>query len=410
LRTHVTTRRLGVATSVAALLAVGLAGPASAAPTSFTPGDLVIYQVGGTDSTSYAVTLVDYAVTGITSASPSGFSVTFPTTPGTPGSGLNQALVESGSATYDGELTLSTDGHHLIATGYDDSTGVTKLTSAFPVPRTIGVVDSAGDIDTTTALTDANSEGTAKTPNNFRSAASNDGKEFWAGGDGGVEYTTDGASTATQLAAATIHQTGLVGGQLYATTTGTGLPIVTVGTGEPTTAGQTLSALPGVAADGLSTKTTSYAFVTLGTGPGPDTIYIADTTSNVVDKLSLVSGSWVEKGSVPIVDPTGLVAEPSPTGGGENVYVTGAPVGSANTFNTVLYGLTDTSGAGGTLSATPTSMATSPTGTTWKGIAFAPTPASTSVLPEAPWSALLPVGGVLVAGVVIWRRRRTIIA
>jgi len=71
---------------------------------------------------------------------------------------------------------------------------------------------------------------------------------FVTGGAGGVRATTPGSSTSTQLstAAANLRQAAVFAGQLYVSSgSGTTLRIGTVGTGTPTTAGQTITNLPG---------------------------------------------------------------------------------------------------------------------------------------------------------------------
>lgn len=388
----------------AAALATGLAVVAVPATAwgagGFTSGDLVIYQVGGQDSTSYGVSLVDYSTAGMAS----GYAVALPTTPGTPGSG-NQALVESGSATYDGELTLSADGHSLLATGYDAATGVTKITSAAGVPRTVAVVDASGNVDTTTALTDANSEGPSTAPNNFRSAASVDGSTLWTGGDGGVETAAKGATAATQIAATAMHQVEIYGGQLYGSlaTGSAGNTIVAIGSGLPGSSPATLTPLPGEGSWSVSTKPTGFGFTTLGSTSGADTLYLADTGNNKVVKFSLVNGSWVQTGSVSVPIAAELVV--SSTGGVATIYVTGGSTTTAK-YNSVLYKITDSSGYDGTLSGTAATLASAPAGTAWKGVAFAPTVSVGTLLPESPLAVGLPVAGLLLlAGYGVSRRR-----
>src|SRR5262249_7862810 len=155
------------------------AAPAVAA--TFTPGDIVVYRVGtGSGSltnTGNAVFLDEF--------SPAGALVQSIAIPAT-AAGSNKPLIASGTATSEGLLSRSADGRYLVLTGYGTTVGgATSLsgTTATAVPRVVGRVDSAGAVDTSTALTDFASG------NNPRSATSNDGAEFWvAGGAGGVRY------------------------------------------------------------------------------------------------------------------------------------------------------------------------------------------------------------------------------
>jgi hypothetical protein len=185
-------------------------GPAAAA-SGFSAGDVVVYRVGDGSTTlsgsGAPIFMDEYSPTGTLLE-----SVPLPTT----ANGADNAIVASGSATSEGGLTLSADGRYLVATGYDAAVGTSGLSSsaAASVPRTIARVDAAGDVDTTTALTDF-ADG-----NNPRSAVSQDGSEFWVGGAAGaVRYATLGATTSTSLVASTyknVRQLEIADGQLYA--------------------------------------------------------------------------------------------------------------------------------------------------------------------------------------------------
>ena len=168
------------------LLAAGTQG----AP--FTAGNVVVYRVGsGTGSlmdTGNPVFLDEYTPAGTLVQ-----SVQMPTT----GTGASRRLVASGSATAEGELTRSADGLYLVATGYDAAiphiTGLPGTTSS-AVARTVARIACDGTIDTTTALTDAGSDGGPK------SAVTNDGSTFWFAGATGIRYTVLGnVAASTQV-------------------------------------------------------------------------------------------------------------------------------------------------------------------------------------------------------------------
>lgn len=277
--------------------------------------------------------------------------------------GSNRGLVASGTATSEGLLTRSTNGKYLVLTGYNAALGTSGLsgTTSATVNRVIGRVDAAGVIDTTTALTDAASG------NNVRSAASVDGSAFWvAGGTGGVRYATLGATTSTPLNSASptnVRQLNFFGGQLYASTGSGTTGIYTVGTGTPTTAGQTPAILPGLSG---STGPYSFFFADLDGTPGVDTLYVADATNSTtlgLQKFSLSGGTWSSKGSVSGVGLFGLTGT-----------VNGSQVTLFATTGTTLYSITDSSGYGGTLSGSLTSLKTAATNTAFRGVALAPTP------------------------------------
>jgi hypothetical protein len=114
---------------------------------------------------------------------------------------------------------------------------------------------------------------------------------------------------------------------------------------------------------------------------------------------------WTATGSVAVPLAAGIAV--AVYGGAAHLFVTGATSSSAST-NTVLYSITDSSGFGGTLSGTATTLATAPTGTDFKGLVFAP-PGPGAVTPETPYTLLLPgLAAVGLAGFLVYRRRRTV--
>jgi hypothetical protein len=369
--------RLGAAEALTGLWLCALSAPAWSAPTSFTQGDVVVYEVGTSggstpSSTSGPVSLVDYSTLG----TPSGFSAALPTTDSSP----NHALTDSGSATYDGELTLSGDGTALIATGYEAPSGTTKITSAKSTPRTVAVVPASGVPDTSTALSDATTEG-----DNFRSATSVSGASLYTGDGKGIGLASDGATTTAYLNADNVHEVQIVGNQLYVSTT---TAIDQVGTGLPTAASPTQTPL--VATPPANFEPAQFALVTIGAGSTPNTLYVADTGNNAIEKYSLVSGVWTLTGSVAAPLVTGLTA--SVTVGVASIFATDA-TSTSGSFNNLLVGVTDTSGFDGSLSgAAVSTLVTAPTGVSFKGVAFAPAPSTPPAqTPEVGSILLLPL-------------------
>jgi hypothetical protein len=255
--------------------------------------------------------------------SPSGVlltSVELPTT----SSGSNNPLVASGSASSEGGLTLSANGEYLVATGYDTAVGTSGLSSsaAATVPRTIATVDASGDVNSSTALTDF-ADG-----NNPRSAVSQDGSEFWvAGAAGGVRYATLGATTSTSLVSSTYknqRQLEIADGRLYtsADPTKAGVTVATVGSGLPTSGTNAVTDLPFASSASAPVEPYAYSLLTLGSGSGPDTLYVADDSLGEVVKYGLVGGSWVQEGSVAVPDVTGLTANDASGSGTVTIYAT----------------------------------------------------------------------------------------
>ena len=353
--------------TVAASLVVANARPAHAA-TGFTAGDVVVYRVGtgsaALGKTGTAVFLDEYT--------PSGSLVQSVALP-TAASGNNKPLVASGTASSEGMLTLSADSSVLVATGYDTTPGAADPSAATSasVPRTVATVNNSDAINSTTALTDVASK------NNIRSAASSNGSSFWIGSadsSSGVRYATLGATTSTAILNSVYsngRQVAIANGQLYVSadptknsTAPTPLTIATVGTGLPTTGSISPTNLPFSSAPA---QPYAYSFVTLGTGTAPDTLYVADNSAGAVLKYSLVSGSWVPKGSVSVPGVTGVTADD--IGGVVSIFATTS--GTAGTAGT-LYSISDSSGAGGTLSGTATQIAAAGTNQAFRGVAFAP--------------------------------------
>ncbi len=268
----------------AALL--GSAGTALAS--ALTPGNLVVVRFGDGSapltSAAVAVFLDEYTPTGTYVQ-----TIALPTAT----SGLNRPLTNSGTATSEGFLSLSANGLYLVHAGYSaapGTAGVVATTSA-STPRVVARVDLNGNVDTSTALSDAYSGA------NIRSATSFDGTQFWTGGtsgsSGSVRYAASvGASTTTQLST-TITNTrvvGIFGGQLYvSSSSGAFQGVSTVGSGLPTIAGQTITLLPGFP---TAAGPSSYDYLF----DGASTLYVADdraiASGGGIQKWSFNGTSW----------------------------------------------------------------------------------------------------------------------
>jgi len=392
------TATLATTTLAVAGSLLGLAGPAFAG-TGFTPGDLVVEQVGTVggatpSSTSAPVSLWDYS----TSGTPSGYVDTFSSTTSTD-TASSHALVDSGTATYNGEISLSADGQYIYVAGYDANAGVASITSSSLVPRTVGIASADGTLDTSTALASNSSD--SSPPNltatgiNFRTATGTTGGtppfSFYSGGDDGLAISPDGVTTGTSLNADTIHQLNIDGGQLYESTTSA---MEQVGTGTPTSGSPTDKSL--IASPPSKFEPAGFAFVTVGSATSPNVLYVADTKNSAVEKYIYNGTTWVEKGAVTVSNVTGLAA--SVSGSTVNLYVTNQGD---------LYGITDSSGAAGTLSSTAAILAAAPTGESMKGVVLAPVNLTTgNGLPETPFILFLPLLAIAgLAGYVAVRRR-----
>ena len=269
------------------ILSLALAATA-AAQAPITPGNLVLSRVGdGTAALTSAANarfLDEYTPAGVFVQ-----TIALPTAV----NGANRRLTDSGTATSNGFLTQSADGRFLIATGYDAAPGSASVTgsASATVNRVIARIGLDGAVDTTTALTDA------YTGNNFRSACSFDGGQFWTSGTGtsptpGVRHVAAlGAATSTQVSTSVtnIRCVDIANGQLYcSTSSGAFQGVSTVGSGLPTTSGQTISLLPGFP---TATGPSSYDFYFADTS----TVYVADdrvTAAGGIQKWTLAGGVW----------------------------------------------------------------------------------------------------------------------
>lgn len=298
------------------------------------PGGVVVSQVGdGTNPLKTADLAHD-----LTSAvfldeySPMGLQIGQVALPVT-ASGANHGLVTSGGSKSEGGLYLSQDGRYLTYTGYDTAnltmpigtSDVSKIASGggpgVPVNRVMARIDSLGNVNSTTSLSDAYQG------DNTRGVISVDGNQFYSVGNAdktlintlGPRYSTLGASTSTLLGTVTgtptksdnFRAVGLYNGNLYVAkgSGGTGSNgIFQVSTGLPTTGGNTTTPLPGlsqvVGADGPGViHPFGFYFA------NPNTLYVADegfeqqvnpadptTTAPAatagLDKYQLINGTW----------------------------------------------------------------------------------------------------------------------
>jgi hypothetical protein len=311
--------------------------------------------VGALSNTGNPIFVDEYTTDGVLVG-----SVPMPTTT----NGANRPLVSSGTATSEGFITRSTNGKYVLVTGYGSAIPAASslpASAAATTPRVIGRIDALGNVDTTTALIDA-ADGS-----NPRSVASPDGVNLWfAGAAGGLRFTTLGATTTTQLSTTVtnLRQVEIFGSQLYVSdSSGSAVRLGAVGSGMPTTAGQTIVNLPGFPLAG-SPYGFFFADLDLST-PGLDVLYVADDSSGIT-KYSLAAGVWTSNGTV---------------GSATDAYrgLTGVVNGTsvalyATRTASQLVALADTSGHGGAFAATPNILATVVANAAFRGVTLAPQP------------------------------------
>jgi Bacterial Ig-like domain (group 3) len=280
--------------------------PVNANP--FGAGDVLVYRAGdGTSALSVNgnAVYVDEYTTAAGQTAPVQ-SILMPTSSV---AGGNQALITCSQQSVEGQISLSGDGQYVYLTGYDQNLSTANFdlhaSPAASVPRTIGRIRYDGTIDTSMALSDLADGGSV------RGVFSPDNTHIYAAGTtttttGGVRFVagyTPGITTSTLLdnGANPINEVMVSGGQLYASVgapNSTAFKIGAVGTGLPTTAGQTITNLnniPTGAASPVYPQGFFFAHLQVGPTTGPDTLYIADNgnfASGTITKWALVSGTW----------------------------------------------------------------------------------------------------------------------
>lgn len=227
-----------------------------------------------------------------------------------------RAFTLRGTGTTEGSLSRTGDGAFVVLAGYDAPPGTASVdeTPSATTARVVARVSKAGAVDTSTALASAFD---AVSP---RAAASADGLAFWVSGASGVGATGGIYYAPLGMDGVQIFDTPgnlrvvhVFGGQLYATTQSGGantLRMFSVGTGMPTTAGQTGTQLPGIP----DSTPTPHGFAMLDLDAavaGVDTLYVADTRALTagggIQKWKLnAAGTW----ALAATFKTGLTAAP----------------------------------------------------------------------------------------------------
>ncbi|NOT46142.1 MAG: cadherin-like domain-containing protein, partial [Acidobacteria bacterium] len=340
-------------------------GRTQASPNAaLTPGNVVVYRVGdgvaSLNSNAAAVFLEEFTPAGSLVQ-----SIAMPTVV----SGLNRRLTTSGTSTSEGFLTRSDDAQYLLVPGYDAAPGMGSITGSnwSAINRVIGRVNASGIVDTSTSL------GDSLAGQNPRSAVSTNGTDLWlTTATAGIRYATFGATSSTSISSspAGLRVAAIAGGQLYVSAAAGSINLATVGSGIPTTTGQTITNLPG-----FPTTGTPYGFLFAdlsGSVAGLDTVYLADEGGQV-QKFSLVSGNWVSNGTIALASARGLAGTVSGTS--VTLFVT------AGSSTTTLRTLTDTSGYNAAITGSLTTLATAAAGTAFRGVAMAPGNVPTNTAP-----------------------------
>ncbi|MBX7103495.1 MAG: hypothetical protein K1X57_05415 [Gemmataceae bacterium] len=339
---------------------------------AFVAGNLVVYRVGdGVTAPSALATpvfLEEYDP-----------NLTLQTTPvstiSLPSTGTGAKLTARGNSTSEGQLNLSPDGKYLTLAGYNQTAGAADPSTATSasVNRTVAIFDSTGAASYS-LFNNVNSSAS------IRGAVSVDGFSGWtSGANGGISYFAKATDTTATLISTTVTNNrfiGVAGGQLFSTNaSGTGgVRLGTVGTGLPTTSGQTMTNLPGFPTTTGSPYGFFFADLDAGTsfnGTGLDTVYVCDDTAATggIQKWSYNGANWSLLNT--IVMPVTRSVTGKVNAGVVTLYATTGA--TSLTLNSIV-SLTDSAGFGNPNNGTTlTTIATTAGNALLRGIAFVPT-------------------------------------
>ncbi len=292
------------------------------------------------------------------------------------GFSINAGLIDSGTATSDGFLTLSTNGQLLTIQGYQPGyTGTTSVTGSTDA-RGLSEIGANGAVKTS-FFSDTTYAG-----NNIRSSATTDGSTVYLGGtatsgtNAGIRSTTFGSGTSTQNESSQTTNTrnvNIFNGTVYYSTGSAGPGIYSLSAaGTPTLVASDAAASP-------------YDFYFANA----NTLFVADDTVGLQKYTN--SGSGFTLAST--IAPTAGVFLRSLAGNGTDIF-------GVTTANSVV----DFNIASSTFTTIYTDTNAN---TAIRGIDFAPTPAGgTPAVPEASTTVSL---GLLLAlglgGLVIAKKR-----
>lgn len=353
-------------------LAVGMGGEAFAQPGT---GNLSVLQVGdgsaALNSMSRPVFIQQFTITGSSVG-----TITIPST------GVN-ALTLTGNGTSEGALSLSSDGQFLTFAAYNVAAGTNNVTNTTGAvaPRSVGRVDFTNTLTRSSLGTAAYSGGI------IRSAVSTNGTDVWTtGSNQGIQYHAFGSGTASGQLSATptdVRTANIINGQLYTSSiTAPFIGINTVGTGLPTTTGQTTTNRFGSVSGVGTPSPLGYVGVDNPLNPfvGLDTMYVADerTAANGggIQRWSFdgTTLNWNLTGTVGDIGTRHIVA--SIVGNAVSLFATTAEQ-SGNRLITVSDLLSPT---GGLFGGGFVNIATAPATTAFRGISFTPVPEPATAL------------------------------
>jgi hypothetical protein len=357
----------------------------TSAQAQFTAGNLVVQRDGtgsaALTSAGTAIFLDQYTTSG-----------SFVNSLAIPSTG-SSALVNSGTASSEGALTLSANGQYLVVAGYNAAAGTASIasTTAAAAPRGVATVDAGGN------YTLAATTSTAFSANNIRSGTSDGSGNFWAAGaNGGIlYYATATAAITNSTTSANNRVIQDIGGNIYFSTgSGSTRGIYEI-TGTPTTTGNTAVSLINTSSLGTVSP---YDFVF---NANLTLAYIADsdayTTSaglGGIEKWALVSGVWTFQYSLPVINTTGTGTSAGATGLAVDFSGANPIIYATSSDGTSLFDVVDTNA-----NANATLLDTASANEAFRGLDFAPT--------NVPEPSTLGLAGIGLATLWNFRKRKS---
>jgi len=238
---------------------------------NFTAGNIVVTRVGtgaaALGSAGTAFFLEEYNSAGLVG------TITLPTT------GTNK-LVMAGSSTSEGFLSRSSDFSKLSIPGYDAALGLASVASAANIARSVGTLGIGYG-----SFNKINS--TLTTGSNLRSVTS-EGNNYWGGNaSGGISYLGTGTSGNVYSTIGNTRVVSAQNGSLFFSTGSTTLGVHKIGSGLPTTTGQTAAL---IIPTGTGSNPYGFQFNTAET-----VCYVADARTAAgggVQKWVNTAGTW----------------------------------------------------------------------------------------------------------------------
>jgi hypothetical protein len=322
----------GIAALASIATVVAPAAPAHAAP--FSGGSLVVERIGN-GTTTLSSTAFQISVLEVTTAGSLTQTIILP-------SGTSDPQTDSGSASSDGYL--NTYGGFVSVPGYNTAAGTAGVASLNS--KVNSTLDATGNVINRTLFPVGGPSGTTPgTPagvspfsgNNYRSSIATSGSTFYATGHSSGSPVTGGAwyfdgTAFTQVSStATGQVTNLRNVEIYnnqlffSTGSGTSRGVYSVGSGLPTTSGQTATSFIN-----MGGTAEAYGFVLFDTNNDStlDLAYVADdrttSTAGGINRFNFSGGAWSQTGSAFRFDTSsGLLTTGTAAAGGSLVSIRG---------------------------------------------------------------------------------------